>query len=357
MLLPSLLLPGLTAVLAVVFAVAVLRRWRDNRRPYLLLWAIGIIAFGLGSGAEAVFALAGWNPLIFRLYYLCGAILAAAWLGQGTVQLLGRRPWPQISLGVLLLLSLYGVFEVARAQLEPAFMSRRIGVVSGSAGTSPTEVVRLAGDAVATPNGTLMDAWARAIADKSGVDFRTVTTPPEAIPYGLRRGNVAVGTARMLEALQIEVPQTASAAGTPIYVVQDDTVRGSINMLPPSEMNGSAIVRSTSVARSITPIFNIYGTLGLAGGAIYSAWLFFRKRTLYHRMIGNVLIATGALAPALGGTLSKAGFPYAVQVSNLIGIVIIYAGFTEATRIEAPVAVPRNEGRSPRRHGGTELGG
>jgi hypothetical protein len=357
MLLPSLLLPSLTAVLAAVFAVAVFRRWRDNRRPYLLLWAIGIVAFGLGSGAEAAFALAGWNPLIFRLYYLCGAILAAAWLGQGTVQLLGRRPWPQISLAVLLLLSLYGVFEVARAQLEPTFMSRRIGVVSGGARTTSAEVLRLAGDTVATPNGVLMDAWARAVADKSGVDFRTVTTPPEAIPYGLRRGNVAVGTARMLEALQIEVPQTAPAEGTPIYVVQGDTVRGSIDMLAPSEMNGSAIVRSTSVARSITPIFNIYGTLGLAGGAIYSAWLFFRKRTLYHRMTGNVLIATGALAPALGGTLSKAGFPYAVQVSNLIGIVIIYAGFVEATRSDAPVAVPRNAGRSPRRRGGTEIKG
>jgi hypothetical protein len=128
-------------------------------------------------------------------------------------------------------------------------------------------------------------------------------------------------------------------------------------MLAPSEMNGSAIVRSTSVARSITPIFNIYGTLGLAGGAIYSAWLFFRKRTLYHRMTGNVLIATGALAPALGGTLSKAGFPYAVQVSNLIGIVIIYAGFVEATRTDAPVAESRNAGRSPRRRGGTGIKG
>src|SRR5919205_2151086 len=198
MLFPSLLLPGLTAVLAAVFAVAVVRRWRNNRRPYLLLWAIGIGAFGIGAGAEAAFRLFGWNPLFFRIYYLCGAILAAAWLGQGTVQLLGRRPWPQISLAVLLLLSLYGVFEVARAQLEPAFMSRRIGAVSGSAGISPTAVVRLAGNTVATPNGTLMDVWSRAIADKAGVDLHTVATAPEAIPYGLQRGNVAVGTVRML---------------------------------------------------------------------------------------------------------------------------------------------------------------
>ncbi len=355
MLLPSLLLPGLTAALAAVFAAGVRRRWHHNRRPYLLLWAIGIGVFGLGSAAEAAFALAGWNPVIFRLYYLCGAILAAAWLGQGTVQLLGRRPWTQISLAVLLLLSLYGVFEVARAQLEPAFMSRRIGDVIGSPGTSPVEVLRIAGSAIATPNGALMDAWARAVADKAGVDYRTVTTSPESIPYGLRRGDITVGPERMLAALEIEAPRPTTVEGTPIYVVQGESIRGSINMLSAVEMNGSAIVRSTSLARSITPIFNIYGTLGLAGGAIYSAWLFFRKRTLYHRMLGNVLIATGALVPALGGTLSKAGFSYAVQVSNLIGIVVIYAGFIQATRTDAPVALPR-AGRPSLGEGGTEIG-
>ena len=89
----TILLPALTAVLAGVFVTAVVRRWRRNRRPYLLVWAIGITAFGLGAAAEAAFGLLGWNAIFFRVYYLCGAILAAAWLGQGTIQLLGRRPW------------------------------------------------------------------------------------------------------------------------------------------------------------------------------------------------------------------------------------------------------------------------
>ena len=121
-------------------------------------------------------------------------------------------------------------------------------------------------------------------------------------------------------------------------------------------MHGSAIVRTTSNARTITPLFNVYGTLGLAGGAIYSAWLFFRKRTLYYRMLGNVLIATGALAPALGGTLSKAGFSHAVQVSNLIGIVVIFAGYLQATRTDAPVPAIRALGaRLTTKHGGTEI--
>jgi hypothetical protein len=133
-----------------------------------------------------------------------------------------------------------------------------------------------------------------------------------------------------------------------VYVVQGDAVRGAIELRAPTELHGSAIDRSTSNARTITPLFNIFGTLGLAGGAIYSSWLFFRKRTLYNRMIGNVLIAAGALAPALGGTLSKAGFSHAVQVSNLIGIIVIYAGYIQATRSDtAAQQRPRLAGQRP----------
>ena len=55
------------------------------------------------------------------------------------------------------------------------------------------------------------------------------------------------------------------------------------------------------------PFFNIYGTLTLVGGAAYSAWIFWRKRILLHRAIGNVFIAVGALLPAFGGTFSRFG--------------------------------------------------
>lgn len=342
----SILLPALTAIVATVFVTAVVRRWRHNRRPYLLVWAIGITAFGLGAAAEAAFGLLGWNPLLFRLYYLCGAILAAAWLGQGTIQLLGKRPWTEISLAALAILSLYGVYEVARARLEPAFMSTHIGAVTGFDGTPADEVVRLAGTAVATPNGALMDIWARTIGERAGIDYRAVTDRPERIPFGLRRGDTIVGTERVVEDLGFATPPHSENAS--VYVVQGDAVRGAIELLAPTEMHGSAIVRSTSNARTITPLFNVYGTLGLAGGAIYSSWLFFRKRVLYHRMLGNVMIAVGALAPALGGTLSKAGFSHAVQVSNLIGIIVIYAGYVQATRTDtAPERRSQLAGQRP----------
>lgn len=328
----STLLPILTALLALPFAVLVVVRWRSKHRPYLLLWAIGIITYGLGAAAEGVFKVVGWQPLLFRIFYLCGAILTAAWLGQGTLQLLGKRPWPQISLALLTVLSLGGVFEVSRAALEPTFMSDRVGTVEGLNGVSADAALQLAATAVQPAAGAVSDVWARAVAVRGGLTT-PAATPPERLAWGLRRGDVAVGTAQMLEDLGIRSMANAPATGT-LWVTQGARVVGRITLLPPTELNGSAIIRTTSNARTITPFFNVYGTLGLAGGAIYSAYLFFRKGVLFHRMVGNILIAVGALSPALGGTLSKAGFPYAVQVSNLIGIIIIFVGFLQATRAD-----------------------
>jgi len=105
-----------------------------------------------------------------------------------------------------------------------------------------------------------------------------------------------------------------------------------------SELSGHAIV--TSGVRTLTPLFNIYGVMTLVGGAAYSAWIFFRKRVLLHRVIGNVLIATGALAPAFGGVFSRMGVPAALYIGELIGAVLMFIGFLRAT---TPMAEKRTQ--------------
>jgi hypothetical protein len=95
-----------------------------------------------------------------------------------------------------------------------------------------------------------------------------------------------------------------------------------------SELSGHAIV--TSGVRGLTPIFNVYGTLALVGGALYSAWIFWRKRVLLHRTIGNVLIAVGAILPAFGGTFSRFGVSGALYITEFLGAVVLFAGFLRA---------------------------
>ena len=81
----------------------------------------------------------------------------------------------------------------------------------------------------------------------------------------------------------------------------------------------------------LTILLNIYGTLTLVGGALYSAFLFWRKRILANRMFGNILIAAGALSPAMGGTFLRAGLTDLLYLSELIGAILMFIGFLMAT--------------------------
>jgi len=217
-------LPFTSAAISFVFAFLLFRRYLARRGPHLLLWGTGMVFYGIGGFCEGYYGAFGWNPLIFRLWYLVGAILVAAWLGQGTVYLLAKRKWANALMVLLALGSLYAAFRVLSAELDPSLMT------------------------------------------------------------------------------------TSVHTG--------------------SELSGHAIV--TSGVRGLTPIFNLYGTVTLVGGALYSAWIFWRKRVLLHRTIGNILFAAGALLPAFGGSFSRMGFSGALYVSELLGAVLLFIGFVRA---------------------------
>lgn len=219
------ILPFLSSVISFIFAFFVLRRFAEKRGPHLLLWGVGMVYYGIGGFCEGFYGAFGWNPVIYRMWYLFGAIMVAAWLGQGTVFLLAKDRWAKGMMVLLFMGSLYGAYKVFTAQLDPSQLT------------------------------------------------------------------------------------TSVHTG--------------------SELSGHAIV--TPGVRTLTPIFNLYGTVALVGGAVYSAWIFFRKRVLLHRTIGNVLIAVGALAPAFGGVFSRMGVPAALYIGELIGAVLMFGGFLRAT--------------------------
>lgn len=218
-------LPFTSTVLAVVFAGAVLVRYYRRRTLYLLFWGLGLVFYSLGTFAEFYSSYA-WNPLVFRLWYLGGAILAAAWLGQGTVYLLVRRR------------------NVAHRLAA--------GLIVASA------------LAVGVMFSTSLDDSAFTVEAELSTQYKQI------LPEG-------------------------------------------------------------ALVRRLTPVFNVYGTLWLVGGAAYSAWIFWRNRILLHRVIGNGLIAAGALAPAIGGSLSRLGASESLYFSELLGALLMFLGFLRAT--------------------------
>ena len=46
-------LPALTSILALTFSLALFDQWRDRRGGFQLIWAIGMVFYGVGAGCEA----------------------------------------------------------------------------------------------------------------------------------------------------------------------------------------------------------------------------------------------------------------------------------------------------------------
>lgn len=229
-------LPFLSTLVTLAFAAAVFVRYLKRRGAHLLLWSIGLVFYGIGTLSEVILGFT-FSGLVLKLWYLSGAMLTAAWLGQGTVHLLVRKRGVALTLtGVLTAVSLLAATLILSAPLTTA---------------------------AATYNVTL----------------------PISSQY------------------------------------KDILTRGGLTIL-------------------LTILLNIYGTLTLIGGAVYSAIIFWRKRVLFNRMIGNVLIAIGAMAPAMAGSFIKMGLPDLLYLSELLGAILMYAGFIKATATPATEAAP-----------------
>lgn len=104
-------------------------------------------------------------------------------------------------------------------------------------------------------------------------------------------------------------------------------------------------VSDGATVRLATPFFNIYGLITLVGGALWSAYLFWRKRVLPNRVLGNVLIAGGALSIGFASTLTRLGYGGLLYLGELLAALLMFAGFLLASAPQPeeaaqPVAAP-----------------
>lgn len=208
------IIPLASAAVSLVFALIVLDQFFARRKPYQLVWAIGLLMYFISTGTEFWVGLWGLNEAVYRLWYLFGAIFVAAYLGMGTLYLLTRRRVAHIIMVVLLALSLYATVKVFTVSL-----------------------------------------------DLSTLHYLTGSAMPQSV-------------------------------------------------------------------RLLTPFFNTFGTFALVGGALYSSWVYWRRRLMPHRVLSNILIAIGAILPAFGGTTMRlGGSPQLFYILELLGIIIIFIGF------------------------------
>jgi hypothetical protein len=250
-----LILSAISTITTAIFAFIVLRKWAQKRRPHLLAWGIGLVLYFLGTLSQVVLYYV-WSPFFFGLWYWAGALMVAAWLGQGTIYLLVRRG--SIARNVHMALILVAVMTLPWTLFLTPFNE---------------------------------NAW------EPGRDI------------------------------------------TEIYKTEGNTTTGEITH------EGILSLQSRGTVRFFSPIMNIWGTVALVGGAIYSSILFRRKQIMRNRMMGNWLIAAGGLMPALGGALIRLGDPSYKYLGEMLGAILIFIGFLMTSRPDkADEPTPRRTG-------------
>jgi len=50
--------------------------------------------------------------------------------------------------------------------------------------------------------------------------------------------------------------------------------------------------------------------------------------------VGNILIAAGAILPAMGGSFTQMGLPDILFITEFLGVILMYIGFLQATAPE-----------------------
>jgi hypothetical protein len=82
-----------------------------------------------------------------------------------------------------------------------------------------------------------------------------------------------------------------------------------------------------SLPRILAGIGSGVGSLVLIGGALWSAWVFVRRRDQGRRALANVIIAVGVFIAAAGGTAAFTGASGILELTNLIGVSVMFVGF------------------------------
>ena len=329
----TILIHALTTALALGFAVLVADQWLRRRQPYQLVWALGLVWYGIAAGTELLGAATGWNELLYRAWYLTGAVWVAAWLGLGTIYLLARTRFGFAFAASLLLAGLFTYLTQQRYEYANAGIAPAVYVA----------VAAVAAVAITVLSWRRSEAWAHVAA-----------------------GVIVAGT------LASGLMMAAVSLPAPGYAIDPATGAPTGELFPGS-------------LRLLTPFFNISGAFALVLGAIYSAYVFMPKRRvigysvradqplvarigsilvapvaiavnlvaslpeavvallrgrLNSRVPATLLIAAGGMVVSVTSGLGRFGETSAHAIGLLVGLLLIFLGFLVSIEVFSDVRLP-----------------
>ncbi|MFC1942280.1 hypothetical protein ACFLWU_03575 [Chloroflexota bacterium] len=125
-------IPLVSCLISLIFTLLVLDQYLTRRKPYQLIWAIGLFMYFVSTGTEFWVGTWGLNQVIYRTWYLSGAIFVAAYLGMGTLYLLVRRRIAHSIMVILLISSCYATVRVLTASIDLGTLDTLSGIAMPS---------------------------------------------------------------------------------------------------------------------------------------------------------------------------------------------------------------------------------
>ncbi|TME79913.1 MAG: hypothetical protein E6I45_12015 [Chloroflexi bacterium] len=327
------ILPAITSILALLFAVALIDQWRERRRRYQIVWAIGMINFGIASACEALAGAGGWNETLYRTWYLTGAVLTAGWLGLGTAYLLAKTRFGYAYAVCLALSGIFTVLTQAKYHYPDAGITPAIYLVGGLVLAVAVGIEtyfqndnwpRIAGIGViiATHIGAVIMINASLPAPGFAVDPRTNIPTGEILPGSVRLltpfMNITGGIALVLGALfsaYMFMPKRRVLAYSLDPVQSGDVFLFNLLIAP--------------VAIVVNFLASLPGTLrALVQGRLHS------------RVPATILIAVGALVASSTDSLNRFGSTELFQAGKLVAVVLLLAGFLVSIEVFRDIRVP-----------------
>ncbi|MGI8704135.1 MAG: hypothetical protein ACR2JZ_06450 [Candidatus Limnocylindrales bacterium] len=331
----SLVLPAVSALLALLFAAALLDQWLERRRTYQLVWAAGMLFFGVAVACEAVAAAAGWNEPLYRMWYLTGAVWTAGWLGLGTAFLLARTRFGYAFAACLFLAGLFTFLT-----------QRRNPEIYADAGTAPLLYFIAAGIlalAVAVETYFQNERWPLFAAigvvgatALSLVLMAFVTLPPPGYALDPRTGvptaTLLPGTLRLLTPFMNVTGAFALALGavfsTYVFMPKRRILQYSLD---PGQ-RGDEFLFNLAIA-PVAIAVNFAASLPAALRAIATG-------RIHSRVPATALIALGAFIPAISDSLNRFGSTDLFHLGKFLSVVFLFCGFLVSIEVFREIRIP-----------------
>ena len=329
---PNVLLPFLSSLLSFVFALFLLDQWLERRCSYQLIWTIGMVWYGISAGTEFLGGAFGWSEPLYRVWYLVGAVYVAAWLGMGTMFLLGKTRFGYGAAFSVLLAGLFTVLAQAKAQY------------------ADTGILPYAAFAIATVGAVLIvietyrgtGRWSR-IAGALIIGGSVVAIPivlSAAIPapgYALDANGIPVGTA-MLGSVRLLTPLFNVTGG---FALALGALYSTYMYMPKKRVMRYDLARSRGIGPllvnlAIAPVAITVNLLASVPGTVTALF----AGRLNSRVPATILLAIGGFIPSLTSGLSRFGLTQTFFLGELLGVVFLFAGTLVSVEVFREFRVP-----------------